>query len=90
MASAKFANRTVNQSQSATARMNQVGSFPCFDHRLKKQYGRQNAADPYHEHDRILGLMAGIELADGGLQCLSDNWGIEQRLRSFMRCDSLS
>jgi hypothetical protein len=62
-ASAKLANSTVNQSQRVMARMNPGGfvasGLALARQRLDKEARGEQAAQPDHEHDRILHLVAG-------------------------------
>ena len=70
IASAKFANRTVSQSQIAITPTNQSWLvFPC-DEVLEEDHGRDHAAELDDEHHRVAQLQARVELrervADGG------------------------
>jgi hypothetical protein len=74
MASAKFANSTVNQSQSVICRLK---AKLCFS---RKAAGRDHAADLDHEHDRILHHGARIELDQGIDQRAPDDFCVPQTL----------
>ncbi len=57
IASAKFANSTVNQSQSDTARMNPARRLAVAAERLDPEHRREDAADLDDEHHRVAPLV---------------------------------
>ncbi len=64
-ASEKFANRTVNHSQSAIAPMNPVGASPCPSESLDPQCGGQYAPNFHNEHDRVAHHRARVKFHKG-------------------------
>ena len=80
-ASAKLANSTVNQSHSATARMNPAGASPLPRERLDAEHGRQDAADVDDEHHRVAPLHARVELGERVADRRPHERRVEQRER---------
>ncbi len=65
IASAKLAKSTVNHSQSETAKMKPAEASPCPPSAWTKSAVVKDAPDLDDEHDRVLELMARVELSEG-------------------------
>ncbi len=79
MASAKFANSTVNHSQTDTAEDEPARRFPRADQRLDPEEGREDGADVDHEHHRVPHLALDRQLAERIADRLPDDPGVEER-----------
>jgi hypothetical protein len=80
IASAKFAKRTVNQSQSETARMKPAAPRRA-DERLHEEPRREDAPDLDDEHDGVAHLVARVELAERVDDGAPDDGAVEERAR---------
>ena len=82
IASAKFANSSVNHSQSATARMKPAGASPWPPSACSHSSGRQDAADEHDEHHRVAELRARESLRNASRIARQQQLRIE-RARSY-------